>query len=697
MAQRAPAPRGVPPQVLVPGEGVNIRADTLTEDAERRLVIGEGFVDLQFLDNRLQADRVEINVDTGEGVAQGNVVFRDKENRLVCDRIEFNTRRQQALLYGVRGEIGRLYKITGARVERQSPVKYRILDGSLSTCKAPIPEWQFRSRSIDVTLEGFAIARQPTFWVAGFPVAFLPYMVAPVKTKRATGFLVPRIGQSNRDGFKYDQAFFWAFSENADATFGLEYRVKRGFIPKVEGRYRLSRTTWGRADFKYLDDDLTGKTFYRFRAEHRQEFWNQFTGFYRAERVNDLDFDSEFEEEVGVRTRRDVESLVNVQRNWDRASLRFNAQFLDSAEESRKEFFQRFPDASFNLSPTVGKVGPIVISPSVNTSIVRFNQRQEQQEDEVWRLDAAPRLSLPITGLTWFTFTPFAEGRITYYSDGRKAADRSRKSGAFTREILATGVTSEGPRFFRTFPVGFKRFPAFKHLTQTKFSYIFRPDIDEGDRQKIVKIDSIDAFERQHRLTYSWENRILAKIRTGRQSFETREVLSLTVSNFLDINRLSEDKDRPLGDVTFRLESKPFRLWRIGFDADYNIYDEEVSSYGISLDLRQGRDWFLRHETRFKDRKGGEADELNNNFSAGLRILKVFYLEGGARWTEEKAKLLEKNIRFRFQDCCWGITLEFLERDDETLFQIGFNLVGLIGDEDAPFFKFGRARKTTTE
>lgn len=688
----APAPRGIPPQILIPGEETTFRADSLTEDTERKLVIGEGFVDMQYLGNRLQADRVEINVETGEGTAEGNVVFEDKENRLVCDRMEFNVRRQQALLYGVQGELGRQIKISGARVERQDMKRYRVQDGSISTCQGPVPEWQFRSRSIDITLEELAFVRQPTFWIVGFPAAFLPYLVAPVKTERSTGFLVPRIGTSRRDGFKYDQEFFWAFSKYADATFGLEYRKNRGVIPKGEFRYRLSETTEGEMNFKFLDDQLTKETYYRLQAQHRQEFGERFEGFYRAERVNNLNFDQNFEDGLDIRTRRDIESVMNVRKNWETSSFQFVAQFLDSAEEGRKDFFQRAPDVSYSVSPSVGQVGPLSISPSLSSSLVRFNRRQDR-EDDLWRVDAAPRISVPITGLEWLTFSPFAEGRLTYYSDGRDPADRTRKSGDFTREIFTSGVTSEGPRFFRTFPVGFERVPAVKHLTQTVFEYTYRPDIDREDRRKIVEMDSIDSFERQHSLSYSWQNRFLAKVQTGREIFETWEVFSFSVSNSLSIRKLAEDEDRPLGPVGFRLESKPFRLWRIGFDTDYNIYDEEFTSYGVSLDLREGREWFLRFETRFNDRKGGELDELNHNLFAGINLLKVFFLEGGARWAGEEGELLEKNVIFRYQGCCWGFSLEFLERSDETVFQFSFNLVGLFGDERAPAFKFGRSER----
>jgi lipopolysaccharide assembly outer membrane protein LptD (OstA) len=685
--QQTPAPRGIPPEILLPGEKTSIRADFLTEDAERNLVIGEGFVDIQYLGNRLQADHVEINTETGEGVAEGNVVFQDKENRLVCDRIEFNVQRQQAIMYGAKGELGRQYRVSGDRIERQDIKHYRIQGGAFSTCEAPVPEWQFHSNTIDVTLEEYAFIKMPTFWVLGFPVAFLPYMVAPVKTKRASGFLFPRVAASNRDGFIYGQDFFWAFSEHADATIGLEYRQKRGFIPTTEFRYRLSQTTSGKMNFKYLDDKLTGETSYRFQAEHDQVFGDRFRGFYRVDRSDNFDLENSLSENVETRTRRDVESVVNVQKNWDNSTFQFLSQFIDSTDDSGN-FFQRAPDLAFNLSPSVGKLGPITISPSLNSSVVRFNRRQERK-DELWRVDVAPRLAVPITGLQWFTFTPFSEGRATYYTDGRNPDNPDLTTGAFFRGLGAAGMTAEGPRFFRTYQLGFQTLPAIKHLLQTNFSYVYRPDLDKEDRKKIVEFDSIDTLGPDHALAYGWTHRILAKIQKDKDLFETREVFSFTVENSLDIDKLERGGDPPLGDVVFRAESKPFPLWRIGADASYDVNENILSQYSFSLDIREGRDWFLRHETSFAGRtETGEG--FNTNFAAGVNLWKAIFIEGGARWATEDLNLLEKNVRFSYQACCWGLTFEFRDRDEETVFEISFNLVGLIGGEDVGSFKFGR-------
>ena len=50
-----------------------ISADKLLEDRERKRVIGRGFADLRFLGKRVQADHIEVQTETRDAVATGNI------------------------------------------------------------------------------------------------------------------------------------------------------------------------------------------------------------------------------------------------------------------------------------------------------------------------------------------------------------------------------------------------------------------------------------------------------------------------------------------------------------------------------------------------------------------------------------------------------------------------------------------------
>ena len=85
--------------VRVPAEGgdVSILADQM--DQVGSLLIGIGNVEITKGSSRLTADRVEINRETGEAVAQGKVIFYDGQDRLLGDRIDYNLKTGTGVVY----------------------------------------------------------------------------------------------------------------------------------------------------------------------------------------------------------------------------------------------------------------------------------------------------------------------------------------------------------------------------------------------------------------------------------------------------------------------------------------------------------------------------------------------------------------------------------------------------------------------
>src|SRR5438876_905766 len=99
-----------------------------------------------------------------------------------------------------------------------------------------------------------------TFLVKDVPVFYFPYFVFPANTQRESGFLIPRIGYSNRRGYQYEQPFFWAISKSTDATIAtdLESAARVGIIG--EYRYMLSREARGSFTAAYYNENIRGNT-----------------------------------------------------------------------------------------------------------------------------------------------------------------------------------------------------------------------------------------------------------------------------------------------------------------------------------------------------------------------------------------------------------------------------------------------------
>ena len=82
------------------GEEATVVADQLQQvGGATDLLIAVGNVEITRGQTRLLADRVELNRDTGQAVAQGKAVFYDGPDRLVGERIDYNLKTGTGVVY----------------------------------------------------------------------------------------------------------------------------------------------------------------------------------------------------------------------------------------------------------------------------------------------------------------------------------------------------------------------------------------------------------------------------------------------------------------------------------------------------------------------------------------------------------------------------------------------------------------------
>jgi lipopolysaccharide assembly outer membrane protein LptD (OstA) len=86
-----------------------------------------------------------------------------------------------------------------------------------------------------VYLDEMIVSRDASFWVRGLPAFYTPIAGFAIGPRR-TGFLIPRFGYANSEGFILRQPFFWAISPSQDLTVTGILRTERGF--EFAGLYR---------------------------------------------------------------------------------------------------------------------------------------------------------------------------------------------------------------------------------------------------------------------------------------------------------------------------------------------------------------------------------------------------------------------------------------------------------------------------
>ena len=381
-------------------EPFELTADSLHYDIERELYIGRGNVVIRQSGRTLHADWVAFNRNTGAGVASGNVKLEDSGDVVTADFVEFELETIQGVLHGARLESQTSpFRASATEIAKTGARTYSFREGRFTTCRCPDPDdtdpWLLRSEEAELEVEGYAVARNTTFDVFGVPVAWIPWMVFPVKTQRQTGLLFPEISLGSFQGFELGLPFFWAINDQAGLVLTPRYSVTRGPGAASRFDYVAGEKSSGEMHSAYyrdekIDPDSIDQPYGRDRwSTSGVHDWYlpadlRFQTNYRFASDNDVPFD--FRELEVHRADRFLESEAVLERSVGpigRTSASIGATFADDLQSpndlDRDRFLlQRWPTARVDVLPG-GVSGARFLVPSLDVEYTRFAARAQAE------------------------------------------------------------------------------------------------------------------------------------------------------------------------------------------------------------------------------------------------------------------------------------------------------------------------------
>jgi lipopolysaccharide assembly outer membrane protein LptD (OstA) len=236
----------------------DVTADAVEHDAQRGVYVARGNVRITQPDRVLSADWVGFSATTRQGLASGNVVVIEGEDVLRAEVLQFQIDTVKGVVFhGSLEGSGTRFLMSGDTIQKTGKDTYTFDQGRFTSCKCPEGErdpWAISAGKADLEVGGYGTARNTTFDVLGVPVLWLPWMIYPLKTDRATGVLFPQWNASSRRGFDIGVPFFFAVGERLNLTFTPSYLTKNGFMPQLEGEYVFGERSVGRFYGAWIDD-----------------------------------------------------------------------------------------------------------------------------------------------------------------------------------------------------------------------------------------------------------------------------------------------------------------------------------------------------------------------------------------------------------------------------------------------------------
>ena len=643
-----------------------------------------------------------MQTSTRDGVATGDIVFQTRNDRIVANRIEFNLDTERMVVFNARGFIGATYYVTGRVIRRLSEDWYEIQGGTFTTCEGKLPDWAFGFERATFQVEGYAQLEAPTMTVKGVPAIFFPWAMVPIKTKRATGFLLPGIGSSSRNGFQFSPSFFWAINNSSDATFGVDYFTKRGVRYKGEYRYAPSRNTAGEIAGRYLKDKLEQAAFWEVKGFHRTNF-KDIGGNLHA--VVDLQKrptnDRSLEGDLLTRTRQGTDTHVTYTQNLPKIAGQFQLGMRrrEGFGENDEQLFQKAPEIILGIHSKRLVKSDFYFN--LDSSFTNFRKTENENTLRLSRFHVEPSLSFRLETVPWLGLTPEIGFRRTHWThqktepglDSNFDEAQFVKSG-LSREMWFARLHAIGPRYGKVYRGVLGPLRDFKHILSFETKYQYSPNNDTYDRSLIIPLDPVDELQHEHAIEYAIVNHVLTKM-AAKDEFQTRQLFRYRISQTYDIveARRNEDLDtrpkRPFGDINFRLESRPVSKFRLLQQIKYNPYDSEISEHSTGFLIEDGNNWYVnidRTWTRQNNDYPENAEGSYLNFSGGFSVNRHFFIEYITRLNKTEKTTLEQSISARYLDCCWGMELTITDTKDKSDVFLGFSLIGLLEGDKAVGF-----------
>ncbi|MCK4503369.1 MAG: LPS-assembly protein LptD, partial [Desulfuromonadales bacterium] len=353
---------------------------------------------------------------SGEIEVEGDVQLISPDEELYGRKADYNLQEGTGTVVD-----GRFYlreqnlHVRGKTIERRGECEFRIKKGTFTTCDGDVPSWKFGASQLDVTLGGYARARNTVFYLRDIPFLYVPYMIYPVNSGRESGLLIPQIGYSDKRGFQYSGAYYQVFGINHDATLYLDYLSVMGIGKGLEYRYIFGNNNAGEARVYHINvDEVDGVAVdderYALEWQHDGMLPWDIRMVADVEYVNDDQYFEDFGSVAEEYNKDKVQSIFSLSKNWGKYHLVGQLKYTKDLEVDDPTTLQLLPRINFDAARQ--RIGESVFYYALETEYSNFWRREGLRGE---RLMARPILAASIQLWDVIGVAPEISYRERYY------------------------------------------------------------------------------------------------------------------------------------------------------------------------------------------------------------------------------------------------------------------------------------------
>jgi lipopolysaccharide assembly outer membrane protein LptD (OstA) len=588
----------------------------------------------------LTARRAEVNQNTGEVKAEGNVRLERAGQIWAGDYLEYNFKtgrmRGQTFRTGAPPVFAQGNLLLG---DTKSKV-YVGAGGYITTDDVKNPGYKVRARRIVVVPGQYVEAWHAVLYLREAPVFYFPYYRHSLKEQRNHISLTP--GYRSLFGPFLETSYNWYWNEQLEGTLHVDGRQKRGVGVGPDFAWRLPKYGEGFLKSYYTHDLDPGEDPFTLKAipENRDRVWfghqvnvtSNLTAKalirYQSDAFVTRDFfESEYRKNV------QPHSFVEVNQLWSNYSLDLLAQ------PRVNEFFEtveRLPD--LKLTGLRQQIGPTPFYYESETSAGYYQRKFAEDTNAPFaagRADTFQQITLPWTFFNWLNVAPRVGGRYTHYSAAGLSGGTPEEQD---RGVFNTGAEAsfKASRVWRGAKSEFWQIDGLRHILEPSANYVFVPRPTVPARElppfdytvpttrllpiTFPEFNAIDAIDAQNVVRFGLRNKLQTKRRGG-----VANVVNWAL--YTDLRLDPNPTQRTFSDIYSDLDLQPFWWVTVSSETRYDPNDHRLKEANHMLTLAPNATWSWRVGHRYLENLPGFGPETGNN-----TFFHVFYYRMNENW-----------------------------------------------------------------
>jgi lipopolysaccharide export system protein LptA len=576
-------------------QAITVNGDIVEYLSDSKEISATGNVAVIYKGAKLTCNKLVVNTQTKEGLAEGGARLEDEKGIIEGEKIKYNFQAKTGTIlepsFRVNPYFGKAEKL-----EKISDAELVAKRGYISTCSLDKPHYRFKSRRINIFPGDKVQTRDTTVYIRGIPLAYLPQYNHSLKDPIMHVQVMP--GKRKDWGAYLLTAWRYKLTNNISGRIYFDLRSKLGVAEGFGANYKSE--DFGKGDFKYYYSheepsnlpQNTPANFQRYLIRWRHQWdiderTNLVSEYYKitdskrsilGTQYNMLKdyFFREYE--------KDSQPLSYTQLHHS-----FQYSSVDVLVQKRinrwYEQLEKLPEIKYSL-PNL-KIGESPVYFENSFSAASFNYKyavpsESANDISMNRFDTTNKFSLPMR-VSFIQLTPFVMNRLTYYDKGADGASVA------PRTIFYSGADAS-TKFYRIFDVksNFLKMDinGLRHIItpSVAYSYNHKPSVASNKLLQIPGNNGIESISRSNAATLELSN----KLQTKRDN-KTVDLVDFRMNSAYTF-KTRAGRGGNLGDLLFDLTLLPYSWTRLDADATYSHYNDYFSSanYDLSFGFFEG-------------------------------------------------------------------------------------------------------------